>query len=130
MQMKIEVIPVPVTDIDRSKAFYVDQLGFALDVDIEPAPGVRFVQLTPPASACSIILGRGLMGMEMTPGAVHGVHLVVNDIESARAELLERGVEVGELQDVGGGVRYAGITDPDGNTLLLQEMSWRTGDSF
>ena len=85
----------------------------------------------PPGSACSIGLGTGLAAYdEVPPGSVKALHLVVDDIERARAELVERGVEVGPVQDVGGGVRYAGLADPDGNTLTLQEMSWRTGDRF
>jgi catechol 2,3-dioxygenase-like lactoylglutathione lyase family enzyme len=128
--MKLELVPLPVTDVDRAKAFYVG-LGFAEDVDVSPAPGVRVVQLTPPGSACSISIGTGLpVYTEAPPGSVKGLHLVVRDIEAARAELVGRGVDVGEVQDVGGGVRYAGFADPDGNTLTLQEMSWRTGDAF
>ena len=89
------------------------------------------VQLTPPGSACSIGMGTGLPAYdEMTPGTIKGLHLVVADIEQARADLLERGVDVEEVVDVGGGVKYAWLTDPDGNTLTLQEMAWRTGDSF
>lgn len=131
MDMKLELVPVPVADIDRAVAFYRDRLGFVLDVDVSPAPGVRFVQLTPPGSACSISLSRGALGMDrMPPGSVHGVHLVVADIVRARAQLQEAGVDVSEIMEVGGGVRYAGITDPDGNTLLLQEMAWRTGEDF
>ena len=130
MDMKLELVPVPVTDVDRAKAFYVDGLGFVEDVDVRPAPGVRVVQLTPPGSACSIALGTGLAAYEGVPGSVRALHLVVDDIERARAELLGRGVDVGPVQDVGGGVRYAGLEDPDGNTLTLQEMSWRTGERF
>ena len=130
MEMKLELVPVPVADVDRAKAFYVDQLGFVPDVDIRPSDGMRFVQLTPPGSACSVVVGTGLPGMEMTAGSVHGLHLVVRDIEAARSDLLDRGVEVASITDVGGGVRFAEITDPDGNTLLLQEMAWRTGDKY
>jgi predicted enzyme related to lactoylglutathione lyase len=94
-------------------------------------PGVRVVQLTPPGSACSIGMGTGLpVYDEVPPGSVKGLHLVVADIEAARADLVGRGLDIGEIQDVGGGVRYAGFADPDGNTLTLQEMSWRTGDAF
>jgi predicted enzyme related to lactoylglutathione lyase len=128
--MKLELVPVPVTDVDRAKAFYVERLGFAADVDVTPAPGVRVVQVTPPGSACSIGFGTGVPAYEGTPGTVRALHLVVPDIEKARAELLDRGVEVGSVEDVGGGVRYAGFADPDGNTLTLQEMPWRTGDAF
>jgi catechol 2,3-dioxygenase-like lactoylglutathione lyase family enzyme len=130
MDMKLELVPIPVSDVDRSKAFYTDQLGFVADVDVAPAPGVRVVQVTPPGSACSIGFGTGLAAFEGTPGSVRGLHLVVEDIEKARAELLGRGVDVGEIQDVGGGVQYAGFSDPDGNTLTLQLMPWRTGDAF
>lgn len=132
MEMKLELVPVPVSDIDRAKAFYIERLGFVEDVDVSPTEGMRVVQLTPPGSACSIVLGTGLQGISdvMQPGWVRGLHLVVDDIEAARAELLGRGVDVGEIEDAGGGVRYAAITDPDGNTLLLQEMAWRTGDAY
>jgi catechol 2,3-dioxygenase-like lactoylglutathione lyase family enzyme len=128
---KLELVPVPVSDLDRAKAFYVDRLGFVADVDVEPGPGVRIVQLTPPGSACSIVLSTGLGSLaDMTPGTIRGLHLVVDGIEVARDELVGRGVEVGDIDDVGGGVRYAAITDPDGNTFVLQEMSWRTGDAY
>jgi catechol 2,3-dioxygenase-like lactoylglutathione lyase family enzyme len=130
MDMKLELVPIPVTDLDRAKAFYTEQLGFVADVDVTPAEGVRVVQLTPPGSACSIGMGTGLGAYEGTPGAIGAVHLVVADIERARAELLGRGVEIGEVTDVGGGVKYAGFSDPDGNSLTLQEMPWRTGDQF
>jgi catechol 2,3-dioxygenase-like lactoylglutathione lyase family enzyme len=130
VDMKLELVPIPVTDVDRAKAFYTDRLGFTLDVDVTPAEGVRVVQLTPPGSACSIALGTGLAAYEAPPGSVRGLHLVVADIEGARAELIGRGVDVGEVTDVGGGVRYASLEDPDGNTLTLQEMPWRTGDAF
>ncbi|SDT13999.1 hypothetical protein SAMN04488543_3133 [Friedmanniella luteola] len=131
MDMKLELVPVPVADVDRSKAFYTEQLGFALDVDVQPAPGMRVVQLTPPGSACSIVVGTGLGPItEMPPGTVKALHLVVADIERVRAELVARGVAVDEVVDVGGGVRYAYFGDPDGNTWTLQEMAWRTGDAF
>ena len=130
MDMKLELVPIPVTDVDRSKAFYADQLGFHVDVDVRPADGVRVVQLTPPGSACSIGFGTGVPAYQGTPGTVRGLHLVVTDIEAARAELIARGVDVGEIQDVGGGVQYAGFEDPDGNSLTLQLMPWRTGAAF
>jgi predicted enzyme related to lactoylglutathione lyase len=130
VDMKLELVPIPVTDVDRAKAFYAERLGFAVDVDVRPADGVRVVQLTPPGSACSIGLGTGLPVYEATPGSVRGLHLVVTDIERARAELVGRGVDVGAVVDVGGGVRYAALEDPDGNTLTLQEMAWRTGADF
>jgi predicted enzyme related to lactoylglutathione lyase len=129
MDMKLELVPLPVSDVDRAKAFY-EQLGFGVDVDVRPAPGVRVVQLTPPGSACSIGLGTGLEAYGAQPGSVRALHLVVADIERARAELVARGVHVGEVTDVGGGVRYAALEDPDGNTLTLQQMDWRTGDRY
>jgi catechol 2,3-dioxygenase-like lactoylglutathione lyase family enzyme len=131
MQMKLELVILPVTDVDRAKAFYRDRLGFIEDVDVRPQAGVRVVQLTPPGSSCSITIGAGLaVFADMAPGAVKGLHLVVADIERARTELTGRGVEVGPVTDVGGGVKYAWITDPDGNTLTLQEMAWRTGTNY
>ncbi len=130
MEMKLELVPIPVSDVDRAKAFYVDRLGFVADVDVRPVDGVRVVQLTPPGSACSIGIGTGLAVYEATPGSVRGLHLVVEDIEQTRAELVDRGVDVGEVTDVGGGVLYAALIDPDGNTLTLQQMPRRTGDTF
>ncbi|HYH25007.1 MAG TPA: VOC family protein [Blastococcus sp.] len=130
MDMKLELVPVPVTDVDRAKAFYTEQLGFVADVDVRPADGVRVVQLTPPGSACSIGIGTGLPAYAMAPGSIRALHLVVEDIERARAELVARGVDVGPVEDVGGGVKYAGFSDPDGNTMTLQEMPWRTGNAF
>ncbi|HET9872220.1 MAG TPA: glyoxalase superfamily protein [Propionibacteriaceae bacterium] len=131
MEMKLELVPVPVADVDRAKSFYVDFVGFVADVDVRPAQGVRVVQLTPPGSACSIVLSTGLQHLDTTPGTLRGLHLVVNDIDAARSELVGRGVEVGEVDDsAGGGVRYAHFADPDGNTWALQEMSWRTGPNF
>jgi catechol 2,3-dioxygenase-like lactoylglutathione lyase family enzyme len=120
----LELVPVPVTDIERAKAFYQDQLGFRLDVDVTPTAGVRVVQLTPPGSACSITLAEGLPTLDMPPGTLRGLHLVVADIEAARADLAGRGVEVGEIEDLGG-VFYAYFADPDGNTWCLQHMPWR-----
>ncbi|MGI8521759.1 MAG: VOC family protein [Nocardioides sp.] len=129
--MKLELVPIPVADVDRAKVFYTEKLGFIEDVDVSPTDGMRVVQLTPPASACSIVIGTGLQGIsEMPPGAVKGLHLVVDDIARARTELIERGVEISDIDDVGGGVKYAWFTDPDGNSLVLQEMAWRTGDKF
>jgi predicted enzyme related to lactoylglutathione lyase len=131
MDMKLELVPLPVTDVDRAKAFYVDQVGFGVDVDVTPTEGLRICQLTPPGSACSVLLSTGVQWVQgMAPGSVHGVHLVVDDIEAARAELVERGVDVGSVDDVGGGVLYASFRDPDGNLLLLQEMPWRRGEAF
>jgi predicted enzyme related to lactoylglutathione lyase len=119
----LELVPVPVSDIDRAKAFY-EQAGFHADVDITPADGVRIVQLTPPGSYCSITLSTGLPMLDMEPGALRGLHLVVADIEAARADLISRGVEVAPTEDMGG-VYYAAFQDPDGNTWTLQHMPWR-----
>ena len=130
MEMKLELVPIPVSDVDRAKAYYAEELGFTVDVDVRPADGVRVVQVTPPGSACSIGFGTGLPVYGAPPGSVRGLHLVVPDIERARAELVERGVDVGDVEDVGGGVRYASLRDPDGNTLTLQEMPWRTGSAY
>ncbi|TNM64479.1 glyoxalase [Streptomyces sp. NP160] len=130
MDMKLELVPLPVSDVDAAKAFYADRLGFTVDVDVAPAPGIRVVQVTPPGSACSIGFGSGLPVYEGEPGSVRGLHLVVADVQAARAELLGRGVDVGEVTDAGGGVLYAGLQDPDGNSLVLQQMPWRTGDAF
>jgi predicted enzyme related to lactoylglutathione lyase len=130
MEMNLELVPLPVMDVDRAKAFYVEQLGFVADVDVQPMEGVRVVQLTPPGSACSIGMGTGLEAYAGEPGSARGLHLVVDDIEQARAELVARGVDVGAVEEVGGGVKYAGFADPDGNTLTLQEMAWRRGDKY
>ena len=131
MDMKLELIPIPVADVDASLAYYADGLGFTVDVDVQPADGVRVVQVTPPGSACSIGFGTGLPAYDgRVPGSITAIHLVVEDIEAARTELLARGVEVGEVLDVGGGVKYASLSDPDGNGLTLQEMAWRTGPAF
>jgi predicted enzyme related to lactoylglutathione lyase len=120
MQMRLELVPVPARDVDRSKAFYVDQVGFVLDHDVEPGNGMRVVQLTPPGSACSIVIGTG-MGDPAGP-PVTGLHLVVDDIEAARSELAGRGVDVSEVVSVGGGVSYAYFADPDGNSWALQQI--------
>lgn len=131
MNMKLELIPIPVSDVDRAKAFYVEKLGFVEDVDVRPAEGVRVVQLTPPGSACSIGLGTGMpVYDDRIPGTVKALHLVVADIEKTRDHLLGRGTDVGEIVDVGGGVKFASLSDPDGNTLTLQEMAWRTGEKY
>lgn len=131
MDMKLELVPIPVVDVDRAKAFYIDKLSFIEDVDVRPAEGIRVVQMTPPGSACSISIGIGLpVYEESPPGSVKGLHLVVADIEGARAELISKGIEVSPVEDMGGGVKYASFADPDGNTLTFQEMAWRTGDDF
>ncbi len=121
MDMKLELVPIPVADIDRAKAFYVDKLGFNLDHDVHPSATVRVVQLTPPGSACSIVLGMGMPGIEMPPGSLRGLHLVVSDISEAREELAGRGVDMDGILDMGG-IKYAGFSDPDGNTWTLQEI--------
>jgi catechol 2,3-dioxygenase-like lactoylglutathione lyase family enzyme len=141
--MKLEVVVVPVSDVDRAKGFY-QALGFRLDIDYVGDEGFRVVQLTPPGSECSIIIGDGITSAE--PGSVQGLHLVVYDIDSARAELVERGVDVGELFHDAGGVfhrastdgrvtgpdpgrndygSFAAFSDPDGNRWLLQEVKTR-----
>lgn len=131
MDMKLELVPIPVSDVDRAKAFYTDQVGFVEDVDVRPADGVRIVQLTPPGSSCSIVLSTGLpMLTAMAPGTIRGLHLVVADLESARDLLIAAGVDVDAVNDVGGGVKYAAFEDPDGNSLVLQQMAWRTGDAY
>jgi predicted enzyme related to lactoylglutathione lyase len=130
VHMKVELIPLPVSDVDRAVAFYVEQLGFTQDFDVRPSDGVRIVQLTPEGSGCSLGLGTGLDVYGGVPGSVRGVHLVVEDLTETRAELVRRGVEIGEIRDFGGGVRGADFADPDGNSFELQEMAWRRGDSF
>ena len=122
MDLKLELVPVPVADVDRAKAFYVEKVGFHVDLDVRPADTVRIVQLTPPGSACSIVIGTGLGEIsEMRPGTVKGLHLVVADIHKAREALAGRGVEVGEVVDLGG-IKYAHFSDPDGNSWALQEI--------
>jgi predicted enzyme related to lactoylglutathione lyase len=130
MQMRLELIPLPVSDVDRAIAFYGDKLGFKKDVDVQPSEGVRVVQLTPEGSGCSVGFGTGLDVYAGEPGSVRGLHLVVEDLAAARAELIGRGVEVGEIHDFGGGVRGANFADPDGNTFELQEMAWRKGSAY
>ncbi|OZM81946.1 glyoxalase [Pseudonocardia sp. MH-G8] len=128
MKMLLELVPVPVTDVDRAKAFY-ESAGFGVDVDVQPAEGVRIVQLSPPGSACSILLSTGLPALaDMAPGSVKGLHLVVGDAVEARAELARRGVPVGEIDEHDQGMKYVPFADPDGNTWVLQEMPWRAGD--
>ena len=130
MQMKLELIPLPVSDVDRAIDFYADKLGFNKDVDVQPSEGVRVVQLSPEGSGCSVGFGTGLDVYRGEPGSIRGLHLVVEDIAEARAELLRRGVGVGEIHDFGGGVRGAGFSDPDGNSFELQEMAWRKGEMY
>ena len=119
--MKLELVPVPVSDVDRAKAFY-EKAGFQLEVDTRPTDAMRVVQFTPPGSACSIVFGTGMGEITaMQPGSVKGLHLVVADIRQAREALVKRGLEVGEVWNVQG-VKYAGFSDPDGNSWLLQEF--------
>ena len=117
-EMRIELIQVPVSDIDRAKAFYVDQVGFNADHDHQVSDEIRFVQLTPPGSACSIALTTGAHGMK--PGSIEGVQVVVDDADAARAELADRGVEVTEVQDFPWG-RFVFFSDPDGNGWSVQQ---------
>jgi catechol 2,3-dioxygenase-like lactoylglutathione lyase family enzyme len=117
MDWKLELITVPVSDVDRAKAFYTEQVGFNADHDHTVSDDLRFVQLTPPGSACSIAIGKGLT--EMAPGSLQNIQVVVSDIEAARAELVERGVEASEVQDLPGG-RFVFFSDPDGNGWVVQ----------
>jgi predicted enzyme related to lactoylglutathione lyase len=119
--MRLELVPLTSRDVDASKAFYVDQVGFNLDHDVEPGNGMRVVQLTPPGSACSIVIGVGISEPNAAP--VLNLHLVVDDLELARRTLLENGVDVSDINDMGGGVRYAHFSDPDGNSWALQQIS-------
>ena len=119
MNFKLELVNVPVSDVDRAKAFYADQVGFHVDNDAVVSDEIRFVQLTPPGSACSIAIGTGLSNA--TPGSVAGIQLVVDDIESARTELLWRGVEVSEVQVFPWG-SFVSFSDPDGNAWSVQQL--------
>jgi catechol 2,3-dioxygenase-like lactoylglutathione lyase family enzyme len=123
MDLKLEVVPMPVSDVDAAKAFYTEKVGFNLDHDIEPGNGMRVIQMTPPGSACSVVIGVGLPLGE--PGSVKGVQLVVEDIDAVRAGLAERGVPVGEVQQLGPegapGSRFCFFEDPDGNMWAVQE---------
>lgn len=122
MDMKLELVPVPVTDVDRAKAFYVDQIGFNADHDQQVNPELRFVQLTPPGSACSIYIGTGLT--EMAPGSQKGLQLVVKDVAAVRQELMARGVETGDV-DVQSWGSFIYFSDPDGNTWAVQQLPAR-----
>jgi predicted enzyme related to lactoylglutathione lyase len=119
MDFKLELIAVPVSDVDRAKAFYTDQAGFNADHDHRVSDEMRFVQLTPPGSACSIAIGQGIM--ETEPGSVQGLQVVVADIEAARAELAGRGVDVSDVKDFPWG-RFVFFSDPDGNGWAVQEI--------
>ena len=124
MVMKLELVPLPVADVDRAKAFYVEKLGFNADHDVGSEDGsFRVVQLTPPGSACSIVIGVGMGGIsEMRPGSVKGLHLVVADVKATRAALAGRGVDVSEVDEHPRGIKYVYFGDPDGNTWALQEI--------
>ncbi|MFG2042050.1 SRPBCC domain-containing protein [Dactylosporangium sp. NPDC048998] len=124
--MRLELVPVPVKDVDAALAFYAGRLGFHLDHDVQPGDGARVTQLTPPGSACSIVLYKDLPGLDLPPGTLRGLHLVVDDVRRARAALLARGVDAGEVQDLGG-ILYVPFADPDGNTWLLQEIPLGSG---
>ena len=123
MEMKLEVVPIPVRDVDAAKSFYTEQVGFGLDHDVSPGEGMRVVQMTPPGSACSVVLGEGLPLGE--PGSVRGVQLVVQDIDAVRGELAGRGVDVSDVQQMGPegapGSRFCFFADPDGNMWAIQE---------
>lgn len=122
-EMKLEVVPVPVSDVDRARDFYANQVGFHLDHDVWPSEGVRVVQLTPPGSGCSIVIGVGLGEIsEMQPGSVKGLHLVVKRVAEVRDLLIGRGVAVSDIIDYPRGVRMAHFSDPDGNMWALQEF--------
>jgi len=134
MDFKLELVLIPVVDVDRAKRFYVDTCGFTLDVDHQPNDTFRVVQVTPPGSACSVTFGIGIT--DAAPGTYRGTHLVVTDIEAARAELADRGVEISEIRHMGPdgwqpGVdpehsdynSFADFGDPDGNTWVLQESN-------
>jgi predicted enzyme related to lactoylglutathione lyase len=123
MDWKLELVAIPVTDVDRAKAFYTEKAGFNADHDFTVSDEIRFVQLTPPGSACSIALGKGLV--DTTPGSAAGLQLVVEDINAARDELTARGVEVGEVQDFPWG-RFVFFADPDGNRWSVQEVPARS----
>jgi predicted enzyme related to lactoylglutathione lyase len=119
MDWKLELVAVPVSDVERAKAFYADQVGFHADHDHTVSEEIRFIQLTPPGSACSISIGQGLT--DAAPGSARGLQLVVSDIEAALAELSSRGVEVSDVQDFPWG-RFVFFDDPDGNRWAVQQI--------
>jgi catechol 2,3-dioxygenase-like lactoylglutathione lyase family enzyme len=122
MDWKLELVAIPVSDVDRAKNFYVDRVGFVLDHDHTVSDEIRFVQLTPPGSACSIALGKGVT--DAAPGSVRGMQMVVADVDAARAELAERGVEVSDVQAFGWG-SFVFFSDPDGNGWAVQQLPER-----
>jgi predicted enzyme related to lactoylglutathione lyase len=119
MDFKLELVAVPVSDVDRAKAFYTEQAGFNADHDHVVSDEIRFVQLTPPGSACSIAIGKGVV--DTPPGSAQGLQLVVSDIHAARAELVERGVDVGDIQEFPWG-SFVFFSDPDGNGWSVQQI--------
>lgn len=119
MDMRLELVIIPVSDVDRAKAFYTGKAGFHADHDHTVSEEIRFVQLTPPGSACSIAFGKGIA--EGEPGSVRGLQVVVDDIEATRAELVARGAEVSEIQDLAWG-RFVFFADPDGNKWSVQQL--------
>jgi catechol 2,3-dioxygenase-like lactoylglutathione lyase family enzyme len=122
--MKLELVAVPVSDVDRAKRFYVEQVGFNADYDVTPSEQIRFVQLTPPGSACSIVIGRGIT--EATPGSAPGFTLVVTEIDALRSQLAERGVGISEVEAMPWGAHHARFKDPDGNPWELQQLPQRS----
>ena len=124
MDYRLEVIAIPVSDVDAAKRFYGEVVGFHVDHDVVPSPGMRVVQLTPPGSACSIVIGEGMQLGE--PGSTKGAQLVVQDLDAARAELVGRGLQISEVQQLGPegvqGSRFAFFADPDGNGWAVQEI--------
>ncbi|MDQ3965014.1 MAG: glyoxalase superfamily protein [Actinomycetota bacterium] len=122
MDWKLELVPIPVSDVDRAKAFYTEKAGFNADHDHRVSDEIRFIQLTPPGSACSIALGTGIV--DTPPGSVQGLQLVVSDINAARAELLERGVEVSGVEEFPWG-SFVFFSDPDGNGWSVQQLPAR-----
>jgi catechol 2,3-dioxygenase-like lactoylglutathione lyase family enzyme len=132
MDWKLEVAVVPVTDIDRAKDFYVSKLGFRLDADTQPTKTMRVVHMTPPGSACSVVVGPALIEADAGPGPRAMLQLVVTDIEAARAQLAERGIEVSEVQtlDPRDGGKFVFFADPDGNNWAVQEVRERVGASL
>jgi predicted enzyme related to lactoylglutathione lyase len=125
MDWKLELVAVPVSEVDRAKAFYIEKAGFNADVDAAVSDDVRFIQLTPPGSACSIAIGRGIV--DSAPGSAQGLQMTVADVEAARAELASRGVDVSDVQDFPWG-RFVFFSDPDGNGWAVQELPPRTDD--
>ena len=123
MDWKIELVAIPVTDVDRAKAFYVDQVGFNPDHDYQVSETLRFVQLTPPGSACSVVMGTGIT--EMAPGSQKGVQMVVADVAAARKQLIDNGVAASDI-DVQPWGSFVTFSDPDGNTWALQEVPARS----